>query len=118
MPGHHIIASVRQSNVKQTAPIPLTMRPVVPEDGLIDHIIAKSQFYGLTTDRKNIRVETHPDSKSGLTFLAVDVNYSTPVDLYYSTYQLRRHPPSRIYDVLSISPARAIEDWPRLDFNA
>jgi hypothetical protein len=45
----------------------------------------------LTTDRKNIRVETHPDSTSGLTFLAVDVNYSTPVDLYYSTYQLRRH---------------------------
>jgi len=94
------------------------MRERQTEDGLVDHIIAQAQFYGLTTDRKNIRVETHPDSKSGLTFLAVDVNYSTPVDLYYSTYQLRRHPPSRIYDVLSISPARAIGDWPRLDFNA
>src|SRR5439155_468633 len=46
--------------------------------------------------------------------LAVDVNYSTPVDLYYSTYQLRRHPPSRIYDVLSISQheqLRTGRDW-------
>jgi hypothetical protein len=90
------------------------MREHHTEDGFVDHIIAQAQFYGLTTDRKNIRVETHPDSKSGLTFLAVDVNYSTPVDLYYSTYQLRRHPPSRIYDVLSISQheqLRTGRDW-------
>ncbi len=51
------------------------MRERHTEDGLVDHIIAQAQLYGLTTDRKNIRVETHPDSKSVLTFLAVDVNY-------------------------------------------
>ena len=67
------------------------MRERHTEDRLVDHIIEQAQFYGLTTDKKNIRVETHHDSTSGLTFLAVDVNYSTPVDLYYSTYQLRRH---------------------------
>ena len=67
------------------------MRERGTEQHLVDHIRDTAQFYGMTTDKKNIRIEKHKDASSGLTFLAADVNYSTPVDLFYFTYQLHRH---------------------------
>jgi len=67
------------------------MREPDTEQHLVDHIRGQAQFYGLTTDQKNIRIQKHKDPKSGLTFLAADVKYSTPVDLFYFTYQLHRH---------------------------
>ncbi len=58
---------------------------------LVDHIKQAAQYYGLELKDKDIVIQKSTDIGSGITRLAVDVTYTTPVDLYYFTYQLRRH---------------------------
>jgi len=67
------------------------MRERHTDERLVAHIIEQAQFYGLRTDKKNVRIQQHKDTTSGVSFLVADVNYSTPVDLFYFTYQLHRH---------------------------
>lgn len=57
---------------------------------LVEHITRQAQFYGLEIDPKSIEVVKHTDTGSGITKLEVDVNYTSPVDLYYFTFPLRR----------------------------
>jgi hypothetical protein len=68
---------------------------VVREDDskehLSQHIKQQAQYYGLNINAKNIVVEKSTDTDSGITTLSADVNYTSPVDLFYFTYQLRRH---------------------------
>ncbi|HLH32556.1 MAG TPA: hypothetical protein VKY31_15240 [Terriglobia bacterium] len=56
-----------------------------------DHLTQQAQFYGLTLNPQDISVDRHTDTDSGITNLNVEVNYTTPVDLYYFTYPIRRH---------------------------
>jgi hypothetical protein len=58
---------------------------------LIQHIKHQAQLYGFNVGEKDIRVEKDTNTDSSMTVLAVDVTYSTSVDLFYFTYQLRRH---------------------------
>jgi len=57
---------------------------------LADHIISQGQFYSLAIEKKDIEVQKHTDTDSGITTLQVKVNYTSPVDLYYFTYPLHR----------------------------
>jgi hypothetical protein len=61
------------------------------KEHLVEHIKRQAQFYGLNVNEKAINVDKRTDTDSGITTLAVDVTYTTPVDLFYFTYQLRRH---------------------------
>ena len=65
------------------------------EDGtkehLTEHIKEQAQYYGLKVDPKNIVIDKTTDQDSGITTVSADVTYTTPVDLYYFVYQLRRH---------------------------
>jgi hypothetical protein len=58
---------------------------------LVEHILSQGQSYSLTLDPKDIEVQKHTDTDSGITTLQVKVNYTSPVDLYYFTYPLRRN---------------------------
>ena len=65
---------------------------------LVSHIREEALYYGLKVDEKAITVIRNTDLDSGVRHLAVDITYTTPVDLYYFTYQLRRHiHPSTMY---------------------
>ena len=68
---------------------------VVREDDskehLTEHIKEQAQYYGLNINEKNIVVEKSKAPDSGITTVSADVTYVTPVDLFYFTYQLRRH---------------------------
>ena len=55
------------------------------------HLTQQAQFYGLTLNPDGITVDKHTDTDSGITRLNVEVNYTTPVDLYYFTFPIRRH---------------------------
>jgi hypothetical protein len=57
---------------------------------LVDHIINQGQFYSLAVAPTDIEIQKHTDTDSGITTLQVKVNYTSPVDLYYVTYPLRR----------------------------
>jgi hypothetical protein len=58
---------------------------------LIQRIKERAQFYGFNIGDKDIRVEKNTNNNSSMKVLAVDVTYTTSVDLLYFTYQLRRH---------------------------
>ena len=67
-------------------------------DRLVGHLKEEALYYGLKVDDKAITVTKNTDTNSGIRQLAVDISYTTPVDLYYFTYQLHRHiRPSTMY---------------------
>ena len=57
---------------------------------LVDHIVSKAQFYNLALDAKDVVVQKNTDVGSGITTLQVHVSYTSPVNLYYFTFPLRR----------------------------
>ena len=61
------------------------------KEHLVEHIKEQAQYYGLTLNDKDVVVDKTTDKDSGVTTLTADVTYTSPVDLYYFTYQLRRH---------------------------
>jgi hypothetical protein len=61
------------------------------KEHLVEHIKEQAQYYSLQIDEKNIRVEKSTNDDSGVTSLSIDVVYTTPVDLYYFTFPMRRH---------------------------
>jgi hypothetical protein len=65
------------------------IREGVSKEYLIQRIKQQAQLYGFNVGDKDIRVEKNTDSS--ITVLAVDVTYSTSVDLFYFTYPFRRH---------------------------
>ena len=72
----------------------LMFAPVREDDSkehLVEHIKQQAQYYGFALKDKDIVIEKARDTDSGLTILSADVTYASPVDLYYLTYQLRRH---------------------------
>ena len=58
---------------------------------LTEHLRQQAQFYGLNLNNKDVVVKRHTDEGSGVTIISVDLQYASPVDLYYFSYQLRRH---------------------------
>lgn len=66
------------------------MRESAEREHLVDHIVSHAQLYNLAIDAKDVVVQKHTDADSGITTLQVNVSYTSPVDLYYFTYQLRR----------------------------
>ncbi len=61
------------------------------KEHLAEHIKEEAQYYGLNLKDKDIVIGNATDTHSGITTLSADVTYTTPVDLYYLTYQLLRH---------------------------
>jgi hypothetical protein len=61
------------------------------KEHLVEHITEQARYYGLTLNQRDLIVGKATDTDSGVTTLSADVTYTTPVDLYYLTYQLRRH---------------------------
>src|SRR3954468_15727297 len=59
------------------------------EDHLVGHIQEGARFYGLAIGDVKVRIDKRTETPTGVKLLAVDVAYTTPVDLYYFTYQLR-----------------------------
>src|SRR5262245_34626493 len=58
---------------------------------LVEHITEQAKYYGLILDKKTILVSQGQDRATGITKLSVDLEYSSPVDLYYFTTNIRRH---------------------------
>lgn len=67
------------------------LRETTTKEHFVSHLIEQGHFYGLDIDPGGIAVEKNRDGDSGITTLAVDVNYTVPVDLYYFTFPLKRH---------------------------
>ena len=67
------------------------MRESAEKAHLVEHIITQGQNYSLAIDPKDIMVQNHTDTNSGITTLKVSVKYTTPVDLYYFKYPLKRN---------------------------
>ena len=61
------------------------------KEHLVEHIKQQAQYYGMNLNEKNVVIGKATDINLGITTLSADVTYTTPVDLYYLTYQLRRH---------------------------
>lgn len=61
------------------------------KEHLTEHIKEQAQYYGLNVNDKDIVIERSTNNDPGVTSVSADVTYTTPVDLYYFTYQLRRH---------------------------
>src|SRR2546428_11584643 len=61
------------------------------KEHLVEHIKRQVQFYGLDVNQKAISIGKSIDKGYGITTLSADVTYTTPVDLFYFIYQLRRH---------------------------
>ena len=64
------------------------IREMDTKEHLVEHITRQAMFYSLTID--DIKVHRNTDIDSGLTTLAVDLNYTAAVDLYYTTPLLHR----------------------------
>jgi hypothetical protein len=61
------------------------------KEHLVEHIKEQAQYYGLAVKDKDVAIDKSTGKDSGITTVTADVTYTTPVDLYYLTYQLRRH---------------------------
>jgi hypothetical protein len=61
------------------------------KEHLVEHILEQSKFYRVILDESDIHVNRSVDKDSGVTTLSVDLTYTSPVDLYYFTYEIRRH---------------------------
>jgi len=61
------------------------------KEHLVEHIVQEGEYYGLNINAKDVLIEKTTANDSGITTLSADVTYTTPVDLYYFTYQLHRH---------------------------
>jgi hypothetical protein len=61
------------------------------KEHLAEHIKEEAQYYGLSLKDKDIVIHNATDTHSGITTLSADVSYTTPVDLYYFSYELQRH---------------------------
>ena len=59
-------------------------------DHLVEHIVEEGHFYSLELAPSDVTVQKSTDSHSGITTLEVDASYTSPVDLYYFTYPIRR----------------------------
>jgi hypothetical protein len=60
------------------------------KERLIGHIREKAQGNGLTLDPQLVHYQKYFDSATGIRTLAVDVDYTAPVDLFYLTYPMKR----------------------------
>ena len=58
---------------------------------LAEHILKQSKLYRVILGENDVRVNRNTDTASGVTTLAVDLNYTSQVDLYYFTYEIPRH---------------------------
>lgn len=67
------------------------LRDASTKEHFVLHLIEQAHFYGLDIDPEDIGYQKNRDADSGITTLAVDVNYTVPVDLYYFKLPLKRH---------------------------
>ncbi len=58
------------------------------KEHLVDHITRQAMIYSLAVDKVKVRRNT--DGESGLTTLAIDLNYTASVDLYYTSFLIHR----------------------------
>jgi hypothetical protein len=67
------------------------MRETDDPQHLTQHILNEARYYKMILDKNDIQVTKTRDNARGVTFLAVDVDYRMPVDLYYFTHEVRFH---------------------------
>src|SRR5438552_17154296 len=66
-------------------------RESVEDEHLITHIINASHQYGVNVDPKDIVIRKTHQSDPDIHTLSVDVAYSAPIDLYYTSKTLQFH---------------------------